>query len=81
MSGVIEEVEAAATKFVQEQLAKFEEEIRGTTGATRDAYRKVQEQTTTPEPITVEFRTNEKGDYKEWPEVKIYRTFNGHIYC
>ncbi|MCA1702056.1 MAG: hypothetical protein LC808_01805 [Actinobacteria bacterium] len=38
----------AATSFVQEQLAKFAAEIKNTTGATRDAYRKVQEQTAAP---------------------------------
>src|SRR6185369_16460427 len=39
VSGVIEELEDAATKFVREQLAKFAVEIKNTTGATRDAYR------------------------------------------
>ena len=47
--------------------------------ARRDAYRVVQEQTTSPEALTVELRTNEKaatknGDGDDLP------TFEGHIY-
>lgn len=39
VDGVTEEIEASATKFVQEQLTKFKVEIKNTTGATRDAQR------------------------------------------
>lgn len=79
VDGVIAQIEAAASKFVQEHLTKFAVEIKNTTGATRDAYRKVQEQTAAPEAITVELRGNEKaatknGDGEDLP------TFAGHIY-
>lgn len=79
VDGVITEIEATATKFVQKYLTKFAVEIKNTTGATRDAYRKVQEQTIAPEALTVELRVNEKtatknGDGDDLP------TFQGHIY-
>jgi len=79
VDGVIAEIEATANKFVREHLTSLAVEIKNTTGATRDAYRKVQEQTTIPEAITVELRANEKtatktGDGDDLP------TFEGHIY-
>jgi len=76
---VIAEIEATATRFVRDQLAKFAVEIKNTTGGTRDAYRKVQEQTSSPEPLTVELRANEKAATKD-AQGEALRTFNGHIY-
>jgi type III restriction enzyme len=72
-------VEATATKFVRGQLTNFAVEIKNTTGAVRDAYRKVQEQASTPEALLIELRTNEKtatknGDGESLP------VFDGHIY-
>lgn len=80
VDGVIEEIESAATKFVREHLAKFAVEIKNTTGATRDAYRKVQEQTSTPEPITIELRANEKAATKDSGGEPL-RRFQGHIFA
>ena len=80
VDGVIEEFEGTATKFVREQLANFAVEIKNTTGATRDAYRKVQEQTTSPEALTVEMRANEKAATKTTQGEDV-RTFVGHIYA
>ena len=79
VDGVVAEIEATANRFVRKQLTRFNVEIKNTTGATRDAYRVVQEQTTSPEALTVELRTNEKaatknGDGDDLP------TFEGHIY-
>ena len=79
VEGMIGEIEAAATRFVQEHLARFAVEIKNTTGATRDAYRKVQEQTTAPEVISLELRTNEKAATKRG-NGKGLPTFMGHIY-
>jgi type III restriction enzyme len=79
IDGVITEIEAAASKFVREQLATFAVEIKNTTGATRDAYRKVQEQTSAPEAITIELRANEKAPTKNG-EGTTLRTFEGHVY-
>ena len=79
VDGVVAEIEAAANRFVRKQLTRFNVDIKNTTGATRDAYRVVQEQTISPEALTVELRANEKaatknGDGDDLP------TFEGHIY-
>jgi hypothetical protein len=76
---VVAEIEAMATRFVRDHLAKFAVEIKNTTGAVRDAYRKVQEQTSLPEPLTVELRANEKTATRD-PRGEALRTFEGHIY-
>ena len=79
VEGVIADIEVTATQFVQKHLEKFAVAIKNTTGATRDAYRKVQEQTTTPEAITVELRANEKAATKTGDGDPL-PTFAGHIY-
>ena len=79
VDGVIAEIEAAASRFVREQLTTFAVEIKNTTGAIRDAYRKVQEQTSASEVITVELRANEKAPTKNGHGEDL-RTFEGHIY-
>jgi hypothetical protein len=80
VDGVIAEIEAAATKFVRDQLATFAVEIKNTTGATRDGYRKVQEQTSAPEVITVELRANETAATKS-TDGEDLPTYAGHIYA
>jgi hypothetical protein len=79
IQGVIAEIEACANKFVRHQLDKFAVEIKNTTGAVRDAYRKVQEQTSAPEAITLELRANEKTATKDTKGDPL-PTFGGHIY-
>ena len=79
VEGVMAEIEATANRFVQQQLNNFAVEIKNTTGATRDAYRKVQEQTVLPEAITIELRANEKSATKTGEGVDL-PTFHGHIY-
>jgi hypothetical protein len=79
VDGVIADIEATANRFVRAQLTTFAVEIKNTTGATRDAYRKVQEQTAVPEAITVELRTNEKAPTKNG-DGEALGTFEGHIY-
>lgn len=79
VDGVVASIEAAATSFVQEQLSKFAVEIKNTTGATRDAYRKVQEQTAAPEAVVIELRSNEKAATKNGAGDNL-PTFKGHIY-
>ena len=79
IEGVIADIEVTATQLVQKHLEKFAVAIKNTTGATRDAYRKVQEQTTTPEAITVELRANEKAATKTGDGDPL-PTFAGHIY-
>lgn len=80
LDGVVASVEATATEFVQEHLARFAVEIKNTTGAARDAYRKVQEQTTAPEAVTIELRANEKAATKDGTGDDL-PTFTGHLYA
>jgi len=61
VDGVIARIEAAATEWVQEQLDHFRVAIKGTTGAARDAYTRVMEQTTAPEVVSVQLRSNERA--------------------
>lgn len=77
---VVESVEAAATDYVKEHLTKFAVEIKNTTGATRDAYRKVQEETITPEAVTIDLRANEKAATKTGAGADL-PTFAGHLYA
>jgi len=58
VDGVLDAVDAAATTWVQQQLSDHAVAIKNTTGATRDAYRRVQEMTTAPEAATVDLRDN-----------------------
>ncbi len=61
VDGVAARLDAAATEWVQEQLDRFRVEIVNTVGAARDAYTRVQEQTSQPEPVTVQLRANERA--------------------
>jgi type III restriction enzyme len=58
-------IEATATDWVKEQLDRFRVQILNTVGATRDAYTRVQEQTTVPETVTVQLRQNERAATKD----------------
>ena len=65
IDGVNDEIEAEATKWVQARLAKFATAIKNTVGAERDAYRRVQEQTSSPERVTVDLRDNLSASTKD----------------
>jgi type III restriction enzyme len=56
---------ATATDWVREQLDRFRVQILNTVGATRDAYTRVQEQTTVPETVTVQLRRNQRAATKD----------------
>ena len=79
IDGVNNELEAEATKWVQKQLAKFAVTIKNTTGAERDAYRRVQEQTSSPERVTVDLRDNYSGPTKN-SKGEDLPTYKGHLY-
>lgn len=77
---VMEALDDAATRWVQERLEQFAVEIKNTTGATRNDYLRVQEQTVDPEPVDLILRDNLKtatrdGDGNPLP------TFSGHLYA
>lgn len=77
---VVQALDDAATKWVQDRLDKFAVEIKNTTGAIRNDYLRVQEQTVDPEPVDLILRDNLKsatrdGDGNPLP------TFSGHLYA
>lgn len=78
--GVLAALDARATEWVQQHLATHQVAVRNTTGATRDAYRQVEEQTETPEPVTVELRANLKVATRN-AKGALLPTFAGHLYA
>jgi len=83
VDGVIREIEDTATKWVNEQFTKFAVEIKNTTGATRDAYRKVQEQISKPEKTTIELTDKLRAPTKDSnrEDAEDLPTFDGHLYA
>ena len=77
---VLAELDSAATAWVQKQLTKFAVDIKNTTGATRDAYMKVQEQTSKLERVGIELPDNEVAPAQD-TEGNAYRTFQRHLYA
>ena len=80
VSDVTGDLDTEATKWVQARLAEFSVDIANTTGATRDAYRRVQEQTTSPEAVTVDLRDNAMAATKDSNGDDL-PTFAGHLYA
>ena len=63
--GVIASIEAAANEWVVEQLGRFRVQIKHTTGATKEAFLRVQGQTITPEPTSIELPTTLRSPTRE----------------
>ena len=76
---VVEALEEAATKWVQDRLVQFAVEIKNTTGATRSDYLRVQEQTVRPEPVDLILRDNLKTATRDGEGARL-PTFEGHLY-
>lgn len=77
---VLVELDATATGWVHDQLTKFAVEIKNTTGATRDAYMKIQEQTSRLERVGVELPANDLAPAED-VEGNAYPTFERHLYA
>lgn len=77
--GVVAELEREATAWVQQRLAQHDVAIRNTTGATRDAFRRVQEQTSQPEAVTIDLRDNVVAGTRNAKGDPL-PTFRGHLY-
>lgn len=77
---VVAELDAAATKWVRERLEQFAVEIKNTTGATRNEYLRVQEQTVEPEPVEMILRDNIKTATRDGSG-DLLPTYEGHIYA
>jgi type III restriction enzyme len=74
-----ESLDAAATKWVRARLDDHAVAIKNTTGATRDAFQRVQEQTITPEAVTIALRDNLSVATVDGDGAPL-STFEGHIY-
>jgi hypothetical protein len=76
---VLAELDSTATTWVHDQLTRFAVEIKNTTGATRDAYMRVQEQTSQLERVGIELPLNEVAPTED-AEGNTYPSFEGHLY-
>lgn len=80
ITDVLAEFDVTATTWAQEHLTKFAVEIKNTTGATRDAYMKIQEQTSRLERVGVELPVNEVSPAED-VDGNPYPTFERHLYA
>lgn len=80
LDGVRDRLEEVATAWVKDQLHKHRVAIKNTTGATRDAYTRVMEQTTAPEAVTVQLRLNERAATKD-RDGEDLPTYPGHLFA
>jgi hypothetical protein len=76
---VVQALDEAATKWAQERLEQFAVEIKNTTGATRNDYLRVQEQTVAPEPVELVLRDNVKTATRDGDGNPL-SAFAGHLY-
>lgn len=77
---VVQALDAAATGWVHDRLEQFAVEIKNTTGATRNDYLRVQEQTVDPEPVDLILRDNLKTATRDGSG-ELLPVFSGHIYA
>ena len=80
IKNVLAELDVAAATWVQDQLTKFAVDIKNTTGAARDAYMKVQEQTSRLERVGIELPANEVAPAED-TDGNPYPTFERHLYA
>jgi hypothetical protein len=80
IDGVLATIQATATEWVQEQLDRFRVAIANSTGAMRDSYTRVREQTTSPEVVTIELRANERAATKDRDGEDLPH-YTGHLYA
>lgn len=78
--GVVDSVEERATEWVQGHLVTHAAAIANTTGKRRDDFRRVQEQTSRPEPVTVELLSNVKVATEDGTGNKL-PTFERHLFA
>ena len=80
INDVLTELDATAATWVQDQLTKFAVDIKNTTGATRDAYMKVQEQTSRLERVGIELPANEVAPAED-TDGNPFETLERHIFA
>lgn len=77
---VLVELDETATEWVQDQLTTFAVDIKNTTGAARDAYMKIQEQTTKLERVGIELPVNDVAPPED-VDGNAYPTFERHLFA
>jgi type III restriction enzyme len=79
---VIDSIQAAANDWVVEQLGKFRVPIKHSTGATKEAFLRVQGQTTAPEPVSIELPTTLRASTRESnaEDAPTLPTFPKHLF-
>jgi hypothetical protein len=80
VDGIPAKSDSTGTGWVKERLDQFRVQILNAVGATRDAYARVQEQTTVPEAVTVQLRQNERAATKDAKGDDLPR-FHGHVFA
>ncbi len=80
LDGMRARLDDAASAWAQERLSQFRVAIKNTTGATRDQYTRVMEQTSAPEAVTVQLRTNERAATKDRVGDDLPR-YRGHLFA
>ena len=80
VDGVAATLDSSATDWVKEMLDQFRVQILNTVGATRDAYMRVQEQTSSLETVTVQLRQNERAATKDRNGDDLPR-YAGHVFA
>lgn len=80
VDGVVAAVEASATAWVTERLDKFRVQIKDLIGVRADEFMRVQEQTASPEEVTVRLRANERAATKDRDGEDLPR-YAGHVFA
>ena len=80
VDGVTATIGATATDWVKEQLDRFRVDILNTVGARRDEFTRVQEQTSTPETVTIRLRQNDRAATKDRDGNDLPR-YGGHVFA
>jgi type III restriction enzyme len=83
VDGVIGKIEATADEWVRQQFTRFRTQIKNTTGAQKDAFLRVQAQTSEPEASTLELLTTLKSatHASNAADAEPLPTFAGHVFA
>lgn len=80
ISEVLVDLDAAATKWVQSHLTRFDVDIKNTTGTTKDEYLKIQEQTSELERVGIDLPLDEKVPTQD-AKGTAFPIFEHHIFA
>jgi type III restriction enzyme len=80
VAGIAAKIESTATDWVKERLNQYRVQILNTVGSTRNAYTRVQEQTSVPEVVIVQLRQNERAATKDAKGEEL-PPMRGHVFA